>query len=142
MRMDKLTSMFQQALAQAQSYALGLDNNFIEPEHLLKAFLVQTASSYPALLTKAGADVAKLKQLLDEALQKLPTIAQNQGDVHVSNTLSRLLNLTDKLSQQKKDAYISSELFLLAAIDHDNNISRLLKQAGATPRSANSPCLH
>lgn len=133
MRMDKLTSMFQQALAQAQSYALGLDNNFIEPEHLLKAFLVQTASSYPALLTKAGADVAKLKQLLDDALQKLPTIAQNQGDVHVSNTLSRLLNLTDKLSQQKKDAYISSELFLLAAIDHDNNISRLLKQAGATP---------
>ena len=132
MRMDKLTSKFQEALADAQSLALGRDHGFIEPEHLMKALLDQPGGSCRALLTKAGVNLPQLRTLIDQALDKLPTISGSGGDVHVSNGLNRLLNLTDKLAQQRKDSYISSELFLLAAISERGGITKQLEQAGAS----------
>lgn len=129
--MDKLTSKFQMALADAQSLALGRDNNFIEPEHLMKALLDQQGGSCRPLLSKAGVNIPLLRTLLDQALDKLPKVSGVGGDVHISNSLNRLLNLTDKIAQQKKDNFISSELFVLAAInDESSALSRLLKQAG------------
>ncbi|RUR09045.1 ATP-dependent chaperone ClpB [Legionella sp. km772] len=135
MRMDKLTSKFQIALADAQSLALGRDNNFIEPEHLMKALLDQQGGSCRPLLSKAGVNVAQLRNLLDEALDKLPTVSGTGGDIHISNNLNRLLNLTDKLSQQRKDNFISSELFILAAVQEEGNLSRILKQAGGDAKA-------
>ncbi|WP_058534928.1 ATP-dependent chaperone ClpB [Legionella saoudiensis] len=131
MRMDKLTSKFQMALADAQSLALGGDNNFIEPEHLMKALLDQQGGSCRPLLSKAGVNISLLRTLLEQALDKLPKVSGVGGDVHISNSLNRLLNLTDKIAQQKKDNFISSELFVLAAISEENSaLARLLKQAG------------
>jgi ATP-dependent Clp protease ATP-binding subunit ClpB len=128
--MDKLTSKFQMALADAQSLALGRDNGFIEPEHLMKALLDQQGGSCRPLLTKAGVNIALLRTLLDQALEKLPKVSGTGGDIHISNALNRLLNLTDKLSQQRKDNFISSELFVLAAITEDSSLAKMLKQAG------------
>lgn len=102
MRMDKLTSKFQMALADAQSLALGGDNNFIEPEHLMKALLDQQGGSCRPLLSKAGVNISILRTHLDQALDKLPKVSGVGGDVHISNSLNRLLNLTDKIAQQKK----------------------------------------
>ncbi len=130
MRMDKLTSKFQMALADAQSLALGLDNGFIEPEHLLKALLDQNDGSCKPILTKSGAQITVLSRALDEALAKFPKVSGMGGDVHISNGLNRVLNLTDKLAQARKDQYISSELFLLAAFEDNGSLSKLLKQAG------------
>ncbi|NDH67413.1 MAG: AAA family ATPase, partial [Gammaproteobacteria bacterium] len=130
MRMDKLTSKFQMALADAQSLALGLDNGFIEPEHLLKALLDQNDGSCKPILTKSGAQITLLSRALDEALAKFPKVSGMGGDVHISNGLNRVLNLTDKLAQARKDQYISSELFLLAAFEDNGSLSKLLKQAG------------
>ncbi|HEL8453772.1 TPA: ATP-dependent chaperone ClpB [Legionella pneumophila] len=130
MRMDKLTSKFQMALADAQSLALGRDNGFIEPEHLMKALLDQQGGSCRPLLSKAGVNIPLLRTLIDQALDKLPKVSGTGGDIHISNALNRLLNLTDKLSQQRKDNFISSELFILAAISEDSNLAKILKQAG------------
>ncbi|WED43804.1 ATP-dependent chaperone ClpB [Legionella cardiaca] len=131
MRMDKLTSKFQMALADAQSLALGRDNSFIEPEHLMKALLDQQGGSCRPLLTKAGVNLSQLRTLIDQALDKLPKVSGTGGEIHISNGLGRLLNLTDKLAQQRKDSYVSSELFILAAISEEGSLSKLLKQAGA-----------
>ncbi|AWN74120.1 ATP-dependent chaperone ClpB [Legionella anisa] len=135
MRMDKLTSKFQIALADAQSLALGRDNGFIEPEHLMKALLDQQGGTCRPLLSKAGVNIPLLRTLLDQALDKLPKVAGIGGDIHVSNGLNRLLNLTDKLAQQKKDNFISSELFVLAAISEEGSLSRILKQAGGEAKA-------
>lgn len=131
MRMDKLTSKFQMALADAQSLALGRDNGFIEPEHLMKALLDQQGGSCRPLLSKAGVNLSQLRTLIDQSLERLSKVSGTGGDIHISNALSRLLNLTDKLSQQRKDNYISSELFILAAISEEGGLSKILKQAGA-----------
>ncbi len=130
MRMEKFTSKFQQALADAQSLALGRDNNFIEPEHVMKALLDQQGGSCRPLLMKANANLSQLRTLVDQALDKFPKVSGIGGDIHLSNALNRLLNLTDKLAQQRKDNYISSELFMLAALDEDGSLARLLKQSG------------
>ncbi|MBA4696986.1 MAG: ATP-dependent chaperone ClpB [Legionella sp.] len=135
MRMDKLTSTFQTALADAQSLALGRDHGFIEPEHLMKAFLDQQGGSFKALLTKAGANLSQFQNALDQAIKQFPQVSGMGGDVHLSNALTRLLNLTDKYAQQRHDAYIASELFLLAAINEEGNLARMLKQAGASKAS-------
>ncbi|PWY56224.1 ATP-dependent chaperone ClpB [Legionella qingyii] len=135
MRMDKLTSKFQIALADAQSLALGRDNGFIEPEHLMKALLDQQGGSCRPLLSKAGVNIPLLRTLLDQALDKLPKVSGMGGDIHISNGLNRLLNLTDKLAQQKKDNFISSELFVLAAISEEGSLSRMLKQAGGEAKA-------
>jgi ATP-dependent Clp protease ATP-binding subunit ClpB len=131
MNMEKLTTKFQQALAQAQSIAVGRDHRFIEPTHVLLAMLNQTDSGVSQLLVRAGANVNQIRSGLTKALEQMPKISDHHGEVHVSNDLNRLLNLTDKLAQQHNDQYIPSELFILAAIEDKGAIGNLLRQAGA-----------
>jgi ATP-dependent Clp protease ATP-binding subunit ClpB len=132
MRMDKLTSKFQMAIADAQSLAVGRDHQFIEPLHLMSALLDQDGSTVSHLLTQADVNLNLLRSQLGEALDRLPTIGEATGDVHISNDLSRLLNLTDKLAQKRNDQFISSELFVLAALDDRGTLGDLLRKAGAS----------
>jgi len=136
MRMDKLTSKFQLAVADAQSMALGRDHQFIEPVHLMAALLEQEGGGIVGLLTKTGVNMQRLRSLLGEALDRLPTVEGTPGEVHVSNELSKLLNLTDKLAQQRGDAYVSSDLFLLAALQARGDLARILESAGAVKGAA------
>ena len=131
MRMDKLTSRFQQAIADAQSLAVGRDHTIIEPVHLLVALLDQSGGSTKPLLAQAGVNVPLLRERLGEALEKLPKVSGQAGNVSVGNDLSRLLNVTDKLAQQRGDAFIASELFVLAALDDGGELGRALKAGGA-----------
>jgi len=130
MRADKMTARFQQALGEAQSKALGFDHQFIEPLHLMAALLEQDGGTTRSLLGNCGIDVNGLRTQIGQALERLPKIEGAGGDVHPSNDLLRLLNLTDKLAQKKGDAYISSELFLVAALGEQGELSRLLKKTG------------
>lgn len=132
MRMDKLTSRFQQALADAQSLAVGRDHNVIEPVHLLAALLDQSGGSTRPLLAQAGVNVPLLRERLGEALEKLAKVTGQAGNISVGNDLARLLNVTDKLAQQRGDAFIASELFVLAALDDSGELGRALKAAGAS----------
>ncbi len=132
MRMDKLTSKFQMALADAQSLAVGRDHNYIEPVHVLVALLDQEGGSVRHLLTQTGVNTNLLRSQLGEMLERLPTVAGTAGEVHISNDLTRLFNLTDKLAQQRKDQYISSELFVLAVVEDKGELSKLLRDAGAS----------
>jgi ATP-dependent Clp protease ATP-binding subunit ClpB len=135
--MDKLTNPLQMALADAQSLAVGRDHNFIEAQHLLSALLSQQGGACRPLLSKTGADVQALQSQLHKALDDLPRVSGGGGDVHLSNDLSRVLNLADKLSQQKGDAYISSEVVLLAMLESKTAISTLLQGAGVTAAGLN-----
>ncbi|MCC6135059.1 MAG: AAA family ATPase, partial [Gammaproteobacteria bacterium] len=135
MRMDKLTNKLQLALSDAQSLAVGRDHQFIEPAHLLAALLDQEGGSVRPLIAQTGVNVKLLRSQLDQALDRLPQVEGVSGDVQISNALSRLLNLTDKLAQQRKDAYISSELFVLAALEDKGELGQLLRQAGASKAS-------
>jgi ATP-dependent Clp protease ATP-binding subunit ClpB len=130
MRMDKLTSRFQQALADAQSLAVGRDHQFMEPAHVLLALLDSQGGSVRPLLLKAGVNVNKLRSDLEAQLDRLPKVEGTPGEIHVSGDLNRLFNVTDKLAQQKGDQFISSELFVVAAFD-DRTLAKLLKDAGA-----------
>ncbi len=132
MRMDKLTSKFQMALSDAQSLAIGKDHQFIEPVHLMAALLDQEGGSTRHLLTKAGVNLNQLRSALGEALDRMPSVEGGDGDVHVSNDLNKLLNKTDKLAQQRKDQYISSELFVLAALEDKGALGDALRKAGAS----------
>jgi ATP-dependent Clp protease ATP-binding subunit ClpB len=132
MRMDKLTGKFQAALADAQSLALGRDQQLIEPAHVLLALLEQPGGTVRPLVLKAGANLTKLRADLATQLEHLPTVQGSAGDVHISNDLQRLLNVTDKLAQQRQDQFIASELFVLAAFEDRSNLARLLKDAGLT----------
>ncbi len=132
MRQDKLTTRFQQALAEAQSLALGRDHQIIEPAHVLLALLDQQGGSIRALLQSAGGNVARLRADLVTALDRLPKVEGRAGEVHVSNDLQRLLNVTDKLAQRRGDQFISSENFLLAAFEDRTSLAPLLKDAGCT----------
>jgi ATP-dependent Clp protease ATP-binding subunit ClpB len=129
MRMDKLTSRFQQALADAQSLAVGRDHQFLEPAHVLLALLDSQGGTVRPLLVKAGADVTRLRSELGAALDRLPKVEGTPGEVHVSNDLNRILNVTDKLAQQRGDQFISSELFVLAAFE-DRNLARIFRETG------------
>jgi ATP-dependent Clp protease ATP-binding subunit ClpB len=129
--MDKLTSKFQMALAEAQSLAVGLDHQFIEPAHVMVALLNQQGSSVRGLLTKSGVNVNLLRSQLGETLDRLPKVEGTGGEIHVSNELSRLLNVTDKLAQERDDQYISSELLLLAALEDSSSLKPVLEQSGA-----------
>ncbi|MGH8192973.1 MAG: ATP-dependent chaperone ClpB [Woeseiaceae bacterium] len=131
MRMDKLTSKLQMALAEAQSLAVGQDHQFIEPAHLMVALLDQQGSSVRGLLTKAGVNVNLLRSQLGDALDRLPKVEGTGGDVHIGNDLTKLLNLTDKLAQKRDDQYISSELVVLAALDDKSPLKKVMEQAGA-----------
>lgn len=130
MRTDKLTSTFQQALADAQSMALGRNHSVIEPAHLLKAMLEQSSSSVASLLHQAGCQIGKLKAALDDTLSKLPQVQGAAGDIRVSNDLAKLLNRADQLAQQQGDQYISSETLLLAAYADNAPLAKLTSDAG------------
>ena len=129
--MDKLTSKFQMAIADAQSLAVGRDNQYIEPVHLMAALMDQEGGSVRPILAQSGVNVAALRTKLDAALDRLPTVEGTAGEVHLSNDLNRLLNVTDKLAQRRKDQYISSELFVLAAVEDKDTLGDLLRKAGA-----------
>jgi ATP-dependent Clp protease ATP-binding subunit ClpB len=131
MRMDKLTSKFQLALADAQSVAVGQDHQFIEPAHLMVALLDQQGGTARHLLTKAGVNINLLRSKLGEVLDRLPRVEGSAGEVHISNELGKLLNVSDKLAQQRGDQYISSELFVLAACDDKGAVGSALTEAGA-----------
>ncbi|CAI8790967.1 ATP-dependent chaperone ClpB [Methylococcus capsulatus] len=132
MRMDKLTSKFQAALADAQSLALGRDHQFIEAVHVMSALLDQEGSTVRPLLIQAGADVPQLQQALGAALERLPVVEGVGGDVQISAELSRVLNLTDKLAQKRGDQFITSEMFVLAALESRGELAELLRKAGLT----------
>ncbi|MGA2023155.1 MAG: ATP-dependent chaperone ClpB [Steroidobacteraceae bacterium] len=131
MRMEKLTSRFQSALADAQSLAVGRDNQFIEPAHLLLALLEAPDGGVRPLLIKAGVDANRLRGLLNNILDSLPKVEGTGGDVQVSNDLARLLNVTDRLAQQRGDQYIASELFVLAVFEDRGAVAKALKECGA-----------
>ncbi len=134
MRSDKLTTKFQTALADAQSLAVGRDHQFIEPLHVMAALLHQEDGTVQHLLSQAGVNVDALSARLDDALESLPRVEGTGGDVHISRELERLLNLTDKLAQQRKDQYIASELWVLAALEGRGQLGDLLRAAGADKR--------
>jgi ATP-dependent Clp protease ATP-binding subunit ClpB len=135
MRMDKLTTKFQQALADAQSLAVGRDHQFIEPLHLMSALLDQQGGSARPLVDKAGVNVAKLRSELAAALDRLAKVEGSAGEVMLGNELNKLLNVTDKLAQQRGDQFLSSELFLLAACEDRGELGRILKKCGASKQS-------
>ena len=135
MRFEKLTTKFQQALAEAQSKALANDNGFIEPPHLLSAMLEQEDGGTASLLARAGVAVPKLRQALAKTIERLPKVEGQGGEINVSRDLSGLLNLADKEASKRADQFIASELFLLALSDDKGDTGRLLKDAGLTRKA-------
>ncbi len=135
MRIDRLTNQLQMALADAQSLALGKDHNFIDTVHLLSALLDQKNSSVRPLLAQAGANVQNLTIALKNELNNLPTVTGTAGDIHMSNDMGRVLNLADKLSQQNGDAYVSSEVVMLAMLDANVSAGQLILDSGANKQS-------
>jgi ATP-dependent Clp protease ATP-binding subunit ClpB len=129
--MDKLTSKFQLALADAQSLAVGRDHQYIEPVHVMSALLDQQGGSIRPLLDKAGTNINVLRSQIQESLDRLPRVEGNAGEVHISGELNRVLNLTDKIAQKRGDQYISSELFVLAALEDKGQLGTVLRNAGA-----------
>jgi len=132
MRFDKLTTKFQQALADAQSIAVGQDHAYIESAHLLLALMQQEDGSTTSLLQRCGANVVPLRDALKNTLQRMPKIEGTGGEVNLSRTLANLLNLADKEAQQRGDQYIASEMFLLASLKDKGETGALLKEHGAS----------
>jgi ATP-dependent Clp protease ATP-binding subunit ClpB len=132
MRMDKLTNQLQQVLADAQSLAVGRNHAFIEPVHVLSAMLSQHAGSIRPLLQQCKADLQLLTSVVQDSLESQPTVSGSAGDVHISQDTSRLLNRADKLAQERKDTYLSSELVLLAMLDKSSPVASFLAKAGVT----------
>jgi ATP-dependent Clp protease ATP-binding subunit ClpB len=132
MRFEKFTTKLQEALAEAQSMALGKDQQYIEPEHVLAALLNQEDGGIAGLVSKAGGNPGALKKNLAEAISRLPVVEGEPGEVLMGRDLANLLNLADKEAQKRGDQYIAAELFLLAAAGDKGNVGRLLRQAGVT----------
>ena len=130
MRFDKLTTKFQQAFSDAQSAAVGNDNPYIEPQHLLLALINQEDGGTASILARAGVNVAALKQALNKSIERLPKVEGHGGEVSISRELNNLLNVTDKEAQKRNDAFIASEMFLLALLDDKGDTGRLLKENG------------
>ncbi|MBL1320099.1 MAG: ATP-dependent chaperone ClpB [Methylophaga sp.] len=130
MQIDKLTSKFQEALAAAQSMAVGKDHQFIEPAHLMLALLQQQSGTVKPLLAQSGVNLVAYNVELESQLARLAQVEGGSGDIHISQDLNRLLNQTDKLSQQRKDQYISSELFVLAVMEDKKQAGDLLRKNG------------
>ncbi|MCH4871905.1 MULTISPECIES: ATP-dependent chaperone ClpB [Pseudomonas] len=135
MRIDRLTSKLQLALSDAQSLAVGLDHPAIEPAHLMQALLEQQGGSIKPLLMQVGFDVNSLRKELTKELDQLPKIQNPTGDVNMSQDLARLLNQADRLAQQKGDQYITSELVLLAAMDENSKLGKLLLGQGVSKKA-------
>src|SRR3977135_470291 len=138
MRFDKLTTKFQQAIADAQSMALAADNGYIEPQHLLLSLLNQEDSGTGSLLSRAGVNVPPLKASLEKAIARLPKVEGQGGEITLSRELNSLLNLTDKIATKRGDQFIASELFLLALADDKGDTGRLLKEHGLTKKALES----
>src|SRR6184192_801614 len=138
MRLDKLTTKFQQALADAQSLALGNDNGFIEPQHLLRALLNQEDGGTASLLSRAGVNVPPLKASLEKAIARLPKVEGQGGEITLSRDLNNLLNLTDKIATKRGDQFIASELFLLALADDKGDTGRMIKEFGLAKKALES----
>lgn len=134
MRMDKLTSKFAEALENAQSLAVGQEAPYIEPAHVVQALLNQEGSTVRHLLSNANVRVPQLQSLLREALENMPRLTGTQGQVNISPELSRLLNITDKLAQDRKDQFISSELFILACVEDKGTIGQIFQKVGANAK--------
>ncbi len=132
MRMDKFTTKLQTALAEAQSLAVGRDHQFIEPAHLMAALLDQEGGTTRPLLAKVDVNANVLRSKIGQLLDRLSSVEGAGGEVHISNDLAKLLNLTDKYAQQRGDQYITSELFVLAALEDKGEFGRLLKDAGVS----------
>ena len=132
MRLDKLTAKFQLALADAQSLAVGRSHQFIEPAHLMLAMLEQEGGGVRHLLALGDVNVNRLRSDLGEALDRLPQVEGSHGDIHLSNDLGKLLNVADKLAQERKDRYVASELFVLATLDDKRGLGAILRNAGAS----------
>ena len=137
MRYDKLTAKFQQALQEAQSLALAQDSSYLEAGHVLKALLDDQNSGMSALLVKTGANVMPIKRSLQQQLDSLPKVSGQGGEMMPSRELQNVLNLMDKAAVKRGDAYIASELFLLALVQENGNTGRLLKDAGITEAKLN-----
>ena len=135
MRIEKFTTKLQEALGDAQSAALGNDNQYIEPQHLLAALMEQTDGSIASILQRAGANTAALKTSLTQAVSRLPKVEGTPGEVMISRDLTNLLNAADKEAQKRGDQFIASELFLIAAAEDKGETGKLLKQAGATKKA-------
>jgi len=139
MRIDKLTTKFQEALGDAQSIAVGQDNPFIEPLHLLAALLDQEDGGSASLLSRAGVNVPRLREATKQAISRLPKVEGQGGEVQISRELNGLLNLTDKEAQKRRDQFIASELFLLALAEADSKnageAGRLLKENGGSKKA-------
>src|SRR5450830_172930 len=135
MRIDRLTSKLQLALSDAQSLAVGLDHPAIEPAHLMQALLEQQGGSIKPLLLQVGVDINSLRKELSKELDHLPKIQNPTGDVNMSQDLARLLNQADRLAQQKGDQFISSELVLLAAMDENSKLGKLLLGQGVSKKA-------
>ncbi|WP_376691632.1 ATP-dependent chaperone ClpB [Wenzhouxiangella sp. EGI_FJ10409] len=133
--MEKLTARFQQALGEAQSLAVSLDHNLLEPEHLMLALLDQEGGGIRGLLSRSGAQVDQLRSALGEKVEGFPKVTGQAGQINLSNDLGRVLNLTDKIATKRGDAYIASELFVLAALEAKVGLSELLHQAGVTRKA-------
>src|SRR6185295_8012234 len=128
MRFDKFTTKLQEALAEAQSAALGNDHQYIEPQHLLAALLGQEGGGVAGLVSKAGGNLPLLRKQLAQSIQNFPKVEGTPGEVHLSRELTQLLNVADKEAQKRGDQYIASEMFLLAA-------ANLLKECGVTRKN-------
>src|SRR5467141_25880 len=135
MRIEKFTTKLQEALAEAQSMALGQDHQYIEPQHLLAALLNQEDGGVAGLISKAGGNPNALKKALSDSIARLPKVEGTPGEVMLSRDLAQLLNVADKEAQKRGDQYIASELFLLAAVADKGETGRILKSAGVARQS-------
>lgn len=134
MRLDRFTSKFQLAISDAQSLALGRDHQYIEPVHLMVSLLNQDSSTIRPLMTLLNVDLTQLRSSLSEMLDRLPKVTGTGGDVQLSHSMGMLFNMCDKLSQKRKDKYISSELFILAAVEEKGALGELLRSLGLTTK--------
>ncbi|MBE0627327.1 MAG: ATP-dependent chaperone ClpB [Burkholderiales bacterium] len=135
MRLDKLTTKFQQALADAQSLAVGNDNSYIEPVHVLSALIAQEDGGTASLFARAGINMVHLRDTLKTAIGRLPKVEGQGGEVSISRELNNLLNLTDKEAQKRGDQFIASEMFVLALTEDKGEAGRLLKEAGGSKKA-------
>ena len=135
MRIDKLTSKLQSALADAQSMSLGGDNNFIEPSHLLLTLVDQKGGSVRPLLSQTGFDITDLRSKLQTLVDDLPKLQNSTGEISVSSDLAKLLNQADKIAQQKGDAFVSSETILLVAMKDTGAVGKLLNSYGVSQQA-------
>ncbi len=135
MQIDKLTSKFQEALAAAQSMAVGKEHQFIEPAHLMLALLQQQSGTVKPLLAQSGANITAYQADLENQLSRMAQVEGGSGDIHISQDLNRLLNQTDKLAQKRQDQYVSSELFVLAVVEDRNKAGDTLRQHGGNKSS-------